>query len=78
MECLEVLECQNIETLLLSLKVVCGGGGAREKLGICLLAIKKSRINCYEIYEYCHTKITIFQLFTVCLLCLCLEFEKQT
>ena len=29
------------------------------------LAIKKSRINCNEIYKYCHTKITIFQLFTV-------------
>ena len=37
----------------------------KEKLGICSSAIKKSRINCNEIYEYCHTKITIFQLFTV-------------
>ena len=46
----------------------------KEKLGICSSAIKKSRINCNEIYEYCHTKITIFELFSVHLLCLCLEF----
>ena len=39
--------------------------GTREKLGIWSLAIKKSRINCNEIYEYCHTEITIFHLFTV-------------
>ena len=39
--------------------------GTREKLGIWSSAIKKSRINCNEIYEYCHTEITIFQLFTV-------------
>ena len=37
----------------------------REKLGIWSSAIKKSQINCNEIYEYCHTEITIFQLFTV-------------
>ena len=37
----------------------------REKFGIWSSAFKKSRINCDEIYEYCQTEITIFQLFTV-------------
>ena len=56
---------------------VMSGGPTREKLGILPSTIKKSRINCNEIYEYCHTEITIFQLFSVNLLCLCLEFVKQ-
>ena len=42
-----------------------GVSDTREKFGIWSSAFKKSRINCDEIYEYCQTEITIFQLFTV-------------
>ena len=35
----------------------------RENLGIWSSTIKKSGINCNEIYKYCHTKITIFNCF---------------
>ena len=60
-------------------KLIRGWGWlALENLVIWSSTIKKSRINCNKIYKYCHTKITIFEVFSVHLLCLCFEFEKQT